>query len=302
MLFFTISFVILFIVGFLFKLLASWVDFARIIPLQERPWEDAAETAWKILPIALYLAILLTLSYSARRNVGIPLSIIAILSFGCLFALGASLAISRADVLKPALKQGLSLKTGPGLILRRSENAVVLLRESDDTLGPRVVSIPGQPLLYQQLPLGPNNTVLSLPDLPFGDDTPWFIRSIILDCSLSAREIKNRYEWNFLSFAAYVFSLVLLLVSFRFLLELSQWPLANIFLGALVFRGVLALETFLNTREINALIGSFLTSRIPVMLITPSVFSSLGLLIILYTLLSRIAKRPESRSRRKRND
>ena len=301
-LFFSISFIILFFAGFLFRLLSSWVEFARIIPLEELPGEDAAEAAWKILPAVLYLAMLLTLSYSARKSMGIPSSICTIIILGCAFTLGTSLGLGRADILKPALKQGISIHAEPGLILYREENAIVLLKESEDILGPRVVSFPGRPLLYQENPIGPNNSIISLPELPFGGRTPWFVRSLTIDCTLSSREIQNRFERNFLSFAAYIFSLVLLLGSFRFLLELSQWPLANIFIGAIVFRGILALETFLNAREINILIASFLGSRVPAMLITPLVFGALGTLILLYTLLSRIARRPESRPRRKRND
>ena len=66
------------------------------------------------------------------------------------------------------------------------------------------------------------------------------------------------------------------------------------FFGALVFRGILALETFLNAGEINTLIGSFLGGRVPPILITPLAFIALGILIILYTLLSRIARQERS--------
>jgi len=146
--------------------------------------------------------------------------------------------------------------------------------------------------------LGPYNSVLNLPDLPFGDNTPWFIRSMEIDFNLSAEEIKSRMAENYLSFAVYVFSLILLLGSLRFLLDLSQWPLANLFLGALVFRMILAAETFLNTREINSLIGSFLTIKVPSMMITPLVFSAAAVLVMIYTLLTRIARKvgPWSRS------
>ena len=119
---------------------------------------------------------------------------------------------------------------------------------------------------------------------------PWFISSLAIDFSLSARELKGRLEKSFFSFAVYIASLILLLASLRFLLELSEWPLANLFLGALVFRGILALEVFLNSGEINVLVGSFLTERVPPMLHTPAIFGALAVLIIVYTLLTRIAR------------
>jgi len=167
---------------------------------------------------------------------------------------------------------------------------MVLLKESSNIRGPRVVSIPGRPLIYQAVPLGPNNTIIKLPALPFGEDTPWFIRSLDIDFSLSAAEMKSRLENNYLSFAAYVFSLILLLASLRFILEIGHWPLANILIAALVTRGILSLEIFLNAREINALLASFLGRRVPPMFITPLVFSALGILILFYTLIARIAR------------
>ncbi|MCL2130719.1 MAG: hypothetical protein FWH35_10265, partial [Treponema sp.] len=102
-------------------------------------------------------------------------------------------------------------------------------------------------------------------------------------------------------FAAYVFSLILLLGSLRFIMDLGQWHLANLFLGALVFRSILALETFLNAREINALIRSFIIIEVPPLLITPMVFSFIGILVILYTLLASIARKPGSWQKRGRN-
>jgi len=220
----------------------------------------------------------------------VPLAIFGILVLGCAFSLGASQGIKRAGALDLALKPVSSLQGGSGLILSRLDNSIILLKGSSDVRGPRVVSIPGRPLIYQDVPLGPNNTILNLPALPFRDDTPWFVRSMAIDFSLSAAELRGRLEDSLLSFAAYAFSLILLLASLRFLVGLSKWPLANLFLGALVFRLIVALETFLNAREINALIDSFLAKRLPSQLITPAVFCVLALLLIFYTLLVRVAR------------
>ena len=289
-LFFSLCFAILFFATIMLRLLASWIDVARLIPVEARPGEDATGAAWKALPVALYLSVLLTLSYSARRKMPIPLTIICIFILGFAFSLGTSLGISRSGAMKLALKPASSLQAGPGIILTKLDNAVILLKGGSDVRGPRVVSIPGRSLIYQEVPLGPNNTILSVPALSFGEDSPWFIRSIDIDFALSSGELKGRLTDSLISFAAYAFALILLLASLRFVLELSQWPLANLFFGALVFRGILALETFLNAREINNLLGSFMTQRVPPVLITPVVFGALGILVIFYTLLTRIVR------------
>ena len=288
-LFFSLTFFAFFLAAILLTYVSSLIELARIIPAGVKG-EEAAKAFWIALPSALYLSILLTSSYSVRKNIPIQFAILSIGILACVFAFGFSLGINRVGTLEPIFKQAAAIETKPGLILSQSGTSVVLLKESTEVLGPRLVSIPGQPFVYQEQPIGPFNTILSLPALTFGNDTPWFIRSIAIDLSLSARELKDRLETNYLYFAAYAFSLIFLLSSMRFLVELSMWPLANMFLEALVFRGILALETFLNAGEINTLIGSFLGGRIPPAFVTPLVFIALGTLIILYTLLSRLAR------------
>jgi hypothetical protein len=166
----------------------------------------------------------------------------------------------------------------------------VLLKESRDARGPRVVSLPGQKLFYQEDPIGPNNTVLALPAMPFRDETPWFIQSMLIDFTLTSQKFDDTLKAGIIPFSTYAVALIFLLVSLRFLLEASSWPLANLFLGALAFRGILALDTFLNTKEINTLLVSFIGKRLPPPLITPLAFCALGALVILYTLLVHLAR------------
>ena len=289
-LFFSLCFIAVFFASILLRLLASWVELTRIIPVGPEPIGDAVAIAWKALPVALYLTILLTLSYTARCKMPVALSIIGIIIMACIFTLGVSFGITRSGAMNLALRPVTPLQGEAGLILTQSNNSIVLLKDPGEIKGPRLVSIPGKPFIYQEIPAGPNNTILSLPALSLGYNTPWFIRSLDIDFSLSAGELKERFSDNLFSFGLYAFSIIFLLASLRFLLEFSQWPLANFFLGALVFRLILMLEIFLNSGEINALAGSFLTDRVPPMLVTPVVFAVLGVLILLYTLLVHIAR------------
>ena len=298
--FFSLTFAFFFMVAILIRFVFAWIDAARIIS-ETGAGEGLAEIIRTAIPAALYFSILLTLGYSARKNIPIPVTVIGIVVLGFVFTIGISVGIERVDALKSVFKPASPVHAGPGLIVSRPESAIVLLRESRDIRGPRLVSFLGQPFIYQEVPLGPNNTIINLPALSFGEETPWFINSIGIDLSISAREFKNHFEAGFLYFAAYAFSLILLLSSLRFILELSQWPLANIFIGALVFRLILSLEIFLNSREINDLIGSFLDGRAPPQLITALVFGAMSVLIIIYTLLAGIV-RTGSKSRRSQSD
>lgn len=288
--FFSLSFVIFFLAAVLVRSVFLWAGLARVMPADARAGADFAETLWTVIPAALYFSILVTLAYSARTKTPASAAIPCVAITAFVFAAGISLGIDRLDALRPAIAPVRPIQAKTGLVLSNSGASIILLGENGDPRGPRLVAISGQPLIYQGKPVGPNNTTLSLPALPFGDNTPWFLRSLGIDFSLSAGELKSRFEGNLLLFAVYAFSLILFLSSLRFLLELSHWPLANIFLGALVFRFILALEIFLNSRETNTLIHSFLAERLPPALITPAVFTALAALVIAYTLLAGIAR------------
>ena len=64
-LFFSVCFTILFLAAIMLRLLSSWIDLARVILPDPGPGEDIAELAWKALPAALYLTVLLSLSYTS---------------------------------------------------------------------------------------------------------------------------------------------------------------------------------------------------------------------------------------------
>jgi len=290
-LFFSFLFIVFFFIAIVLRFLASWIDLARVIPVEPRAGEEAAEAAWKAIPPALYFSILLTLSYTVRKRIPVFSAVGGIIFLAFAFSIAASIGISRAGILKTVFKSASPIKANPGLIVSQGENSIILLRESGDITGPRLVSIPGKPLIYQEIPAGPNNSIIPIPAISFEDDIPWFIKSIAIDFSLSARELKSRFRVNnILYFAFYAFSLILLLSSMRFMLDASQWPLANVFLGALIFRLILALETLLNTRDINLLLGSFVGNRIPSSFITPLAFCAVGALVLLYTFLTGIAR------------
>jgi hypothetical protein len=286
---FTVCFIAVFAAAALLNFLDLWVEAVKTVPFRQGLGADFTASGLKALPAALYIAVLLTLSYTARRKMPVPLSIIGIfvLSFG--FVLGFTLGIGHlgnVNLPPPAFK---TVKGEPGLILSRGDTSMILLKGSDVSGGPRAAVIPGRPLIYQETPLGPDRAALSLPSLPFRTDNTWFISSIAIDFDLVSREFKDRLGQSLFLFCMYAGALVFFLSSLRFLLDLSQWPLANLFFGALVFRGVLALDTFLDTPETKEFLKSFLGERLLGPVLTPLVFCVLGTLILVYTLLVNLA-------------
>ena len=294
-LFFSLSFAVLFLAATGLRYLAIRVDWARSLPRQPETMlaELVIAGRWA-LSLALYGSLLLSLSYAARERFS------TLMTAGCVIALSLGISfgifsgLERLENIPPA--RGAAAALGePGLILtnaiRHSETAIVLLEGPADPRGSRVAAIPGQPLIYQPEPMGPNNTVLSLPPIPFGDETPWFLKSMAIDFRLSAGQLGERFREGMGSFLIYAGALILLLGSLGCVLNMSAWPLANLFLGCLVFRGVLALETFLNSPETQDVLESFLENRLPMSLPVPLIFCAAGMLVYLYSGLVYLAKK-----------
>jgi hypothetical protein len=242
------------------------------------------------LAFALYGSLLLSLSYAARKSFS------ASVTAGCLFILslaftyGISTGLERWAYVPPA-QNSVSPLGGAGLILNQASTSVVLLKGPGDPRGPRVTALPGRPLLYQAQPVGPNNSVLSLPPIPLGDEGPWFLESIAIDLKLTAAQIEQRFSQSPAQFLAYAGALIFFLCSLGFILKFSAWPLANLFWGCLAFRGVLALETFFDSPEMGDIFESFLRNRLPQALIVPLIFCVFGLLVYLYSVLVYLASR-----------
>jgi hypothetical protein len=265
-----------------------WVDAALRIPADSEAFLPKFIAAGGVsLPVALYGALLFSLSYAFRGRIPAMLARLVLFILALGLTLGISLGLSRfPDISSPGEGPNLPTLGRPGLLLAEGDTVMVLLEAPTVRDGSRMVSIPGHPLIYQEVPLGAGNTILSLPPVFFVRDTALFLENLFIDISLSAGQLHTRLEEGLVSFAAYTGALVFLLLSLGFVLNLSAWPMANLFLGALAFRGILALDGFLNSREIQGFIGAFLGNRLPGFLVSPLVFAGMGVLFILYNLLS----------------
>ncbi len=242
------------------------------------------------LTMALFCSIIITLNYSIRKEVFALIALICVMSLSFLFTFGISTALEQWKSVVPAKNPGVTFG-GKGLILsntlNKSETAVILLNGAADPLGPRVVAIPDKPLAFQRSA----SADFDLPPIPFGDDTPWFLKDIEIDIRLNAEMFQLKYSQGFISYLLYVGSLIYLLCSLGYVIKFSAWPLANLFLSILAFRGILALNTFFNSKEMQMITASFLNNKIPVVNALPFIFLGFGTLVNLYSLLVFAAKR-----------
>jgi len=276
------------------RFLSLRVDWAGNVP----PKPETALTlliaaAHWALSLSVFSSILITLNYAVRRKYFPLMPIISVMVLSILFCFGISFALDHWKAVPPAHITGVQLG-GKGLILsntiNRNETAVVLMEGTSNPLGPRVIAIPGQPLIFHKNASGN----FDLPPVPFADDTPWFLRSLSIDIRLNAEMFQQKFSEGYLSWLFYAGSLIFLLCALGYAIKFSVWPLANLFLGTLAFCGVLALEVFLISPEMTYIIDSFLQNLMPVSLAIPLIFLGFGLLIHLYSFLVFVAKRRDN--------
>jgi hypothetical protein len=293
--FFSLTFVTLFIILCLFRFLSFWVDSVQVISQNTERAEALITAARTALPAALFITILLTLSFFSKLKIPALAGIFMIVLLSGVFYLCFTLVIERTRAFDPVLEIPDSLNRRTGTILSQMDTDIIFLgseREYDRASGfPRVISFPEQPLLYQETALGSGNTVFSL---EFDNSPPWFIQSIFIDFMIITREIEYRFNENLFSFLLYGLAFFFLLACFGFLFNSSSWPLANLFISALVFRFILSFAVFLTARDVNTFLVSFVNSRIPDFLITPIIFCIIGTLVILFVFLTFLTRQIRS--------
>ncbi|MCL2138101.1 MAG: hypothetical protein FWH41_01050 [Treponema sp.] len=293
--FFCLSFLTVFLAAAGLRFLVLRIEWVQAFSRQQETVlaELILACRWA-LSFALFCGILLGLNYTVRKSIFAPYAILCIvlLSFGLTF--GTSMGLQGLEGVQGEKKFSQSLG-GPGMILfspeRPTGTAFVLLDGPANPGSPRVAAVPGKSMQYQAEFSGRDIPVSSLPLTSFGINTPWFMKNLSIDFRLNAETLQRRFNEGILSFLIYAGALILLLSSFLFIQKFSTWPLANLFLGCLVFWGILSLETFLNTREIQSVFGSFLKNRFPVSYAVPVIFIVFALLAFLFSFLTYIAKR-----------
>jgi len=292
---FILCFIGLFLVSAGIRFLAMRLDWARLLTLQPEALQNEVAVAvqWG-RSFGLYGSIILGLCFISRERVSALPAIICMALLAVGLAYGASLGLENLKGMVTGKKTTPPVG-GPGLILanhmRPTGTAVVLLDGPAKPGGARIVVNSSDRMIYQETFPGKDAFPSAIPLAPIGEESPWIFQSIAIDLKLSADNIQHRYNEGLVSFLVYTVALVVLLISFLFIMDLSAWPLANFFLCCLAFRGVLSLETLLNSPEIQNFLNSLLQSYLPISAVVPMIFCVAGLLLYLYSFLVYLARR-----------
>lgn len=273
--------------------LQLWNAAAATVPARRYiSFEEAAGAVQWALSLTLYATILVSVSYAQRSRLH-PLAAFFTVAILCgALTSGAARALWNGRLMSaPPFAVSSGTLGKPGLLLDQRHDTIITLIDSPALeTGSRVVSIPGRPLVYQELPLDENGEVIRLPPVHFDDTVSSHYRALRQDFSLSARELVTRFDQGPLPFFAWLAPLTMLLVSLSYIFSIGAWPLANIFLCALVFRAALLFEVFLNSADVRGYLTGFVRGFIPAPYITALIFAALAALFLLYCILMHFAR------------
>ncbi|MDR0503052.1 MAG: hypothetical protein LBH16_06990 [Treponema sp.] len=291
-LFFSLSFAIIFLAAAGMRFLSLWVEWALLLPSRSESVISVliASAHWA-LTLALYLSVLASLAYSAAKRYIAFMTIVCIMLLSAFFSFGISFALENW-IPAPGAKTMSKPLGGKGLILsntqNRNERAVILLNGMAELNGPQVIVTPNEPLRFSE---SAENAAFNLPRVPFQFVTPHFLSDIADDIRLSGEKLQRSLKEGYISFFIYAGALIFLLSSTGFVFKISVWPFANLILGFIAFRGILAAETFLNSSDTQRIFDSFLKNLLPVSLAVPVIFIGFSLLVHIYAILVYAARR-----------
>jgi hypothetical protein len=293
-LFYSLSFALLFLITTGLRFFILRVEWIRALSQEQGAiLADLIIAARWALSLCLYGGILIGLSYVVRKRVFAPVALPCIFALTLVFIWGVGLLVENVKNVPSAKTRDQPLGK-PGLILSNtilpSGTVIVLLEGPANPGGSRVVATPGKPMLHQPEFAGKNLAITDLPPAPFINDCPWFLKSLAIDLRLNAEILWRHLDIGLLPFLIQTGSLVFFLCSLMFIFRLSAWPLVDLFLGCLAFRGVLSLEIFFHTPETQEVFNSFLQNRLPLSLVVPLIFCGVGALFCLYSFLVYLIK------------
>ena len=284
-LFLSVSFILILICGVFLSLLEDWTNSALVFP----PNSDAfgvftgklTNYLSSSLPAAFYLSILLGLNYAARRRIFYPAAFAVILVFGVALGFGGFFGLENLNRIgfSVEIKKPDMTPAKPGFILNTGgASQMVFLGDPYKSGSARAVLSFNKSLSFQD-----DNTPLAGVRLPFAIENRGFLNSISRDLKNSTRVFSGRFQNGLISYCIYTGTLAAFLISLSCLVNISFWPLANLFFGILAFRGVLALESFLGQESIHAILVSFAGKIVGEPFINPVIFCIMTILILLYS-------------------
>jgi hypothetical protein len=288
LLFFSVSFFGILLISSLFTLFEEGVNHAVLFPPGDKSPLNALHCIENSVPAAFFISILISLSYASRRRLSYPVVFIIILMFSLIFSSAVYVGIEKSVKsggfpVKQA--ENPALLAQPGYIYNPGsrDTRYVFLQDPHRQGGPIVVA--SSDLYYQR-----QGASLEPSPLPFEKEKNGILESIIKDFTQCSVYFTALFRAGSGEYWVYAGSLAMFLLSLGCLFNISYWHLANLFFAAVVFRGALALDIFLNQTNISGILRSAAGGGISSALINPSIYLFLTALILVFSGLFVLAR------------
>ncbi|MDR2193232.1 MAG: hypothetical protein LBP19_02020 [Treponema sp.] len=252
----------------------------------------------KRLPEVLYFTILMSLSYAARRKISCPVSMLCVFILATGFTALSWMLIDRIGDFNPPPLGGKTITLGEkGLILSSNDGAIVLLNGPQEY--PRLLVMPGVRAEYHQSQDDHiSGTVPAVNALFFRNAENDLITGVWDKFHMVSLKFETLLTKSFPDFMLYAGALILLLVSMRFIMNISSWHFANLLAGVVFFGGILYFEVFIDSPQMQRLLSAAINDKIPADFISPAIFYLIGLLFIIATVLLPSLSKKSQRKRR----
>ncbi len=253
-------------------------------------WGEFAALLMGRLSVTFYASVLLSLSYAARREISVPVSMICIFCLALGFFVGSFVGTSAlAKRFSPAGENVKIISLGERGLIVSDEGAQAVLFDPHHGY-PRLAVSTRTAFEYQAEPRGDAGGS----DKAAADGVAFMLLKNEESLFVSVSGLANQFaavsrtfsslKGDFSQFLLYTATLLFLLVSTRFIMNLSSWHFANLIFGAAAFYGILRLETFIDSEQVQNMLSQVVQGAVPDNLISPGVFCFLGIIFSLIAL------------------
>ncbi|GMO27832.1 MAG: hypothetical protein Ta2B_08420 [Termitinemataceae bacterium] len=296
--FFGLFFTFIFLVAIGTGFLRIWLQAVSTVPITRNLiLSDVIDKLEWALPFTLYISIIFSVNYAKRHKANGIVAFFTVVALSAVFSWGIAKGMDNArNMASPAFLIERQTLGKEGLILSQGKTVFTLLDTPSLQTGSRVISLPGDPLIYQELPIGSEGNIIKLPPIPFNRDS-LSNTSVHYDLMQSGRHLSSRYSEGTFSFCVWVIALILLLSAFSIIFEIGEWHLANIISGLLIFRGILAFEVFINSETIQDYLYGFFRGAVSIQFVTPIIFMLIAILVLIYIILYHLALEKKGETR-----
>jgi len=286
-LFVIVIFLSVFVISNITAFLKVWINAASSIPAgtSVSAGEILPFIYWT-LPLTFYSGILFAANYALMNKIQPFLSFVLILVCSSAFFCAAVKGLDRIknSGLPPLELPGRTLGSA-GLMLSAGEATIILTGDPASDTKNRVISLPGEPLIFDA---GGGGESIQTPSVSFVRETNRFFNGTHLDFTFCANEIMENSA-DGLRTLILAASLGAVLISISFIFNIGNWYLANLFLSAVLFRGVLFFQVFINSMPVRGFLSGIFRGVLPESLVTPLVFACLAILLVFYVIVAALA-------------